>query len=381
MRVLLLAAGSVVHTRRWAHGLAGAGVEVVCASQHGFGDEPWAPAVQRVELPHRGPAGYALNAAAVRRLFAERGCQLLNAHYATGYGTLATLAGVRPRLLSVWGSDVYDFPQASPLHRAGLRHVLGCADGIASTSHVMARQVRAVMGPRWRGEVAVTPFGVDAALFAPAAAPAPGAGTTRPLVVGTVKKLEPKYGIDTLIRAFALLADDAALRSALPAGLRLRLVGEGVQRPELEALARALGVADRVELPGAVPHGQVPAQLRTLDIYAAASRLDSESFGVAVIEASACGLPVVVTRVGGLPEVVREGETGLVVEREDPPALARALRSLALDEALRERLGRQGRAHVLRHYEWGASVRAMREVYRRLLAGEPLQAPALGEGA
>lgn len=380
MRVLLLAPGNVVHTRRWAHGLAGAGVEVVCVSQHGFGDEPWSAEVECVELPHRGASGYVLNAAAVRRTFAARRCDLLNAHYATGYGTLATLSGVRPRLLSVWGSDVYDFPQISPLHRAGLRQVLGSADGIGSTSHVMARQVQAVMGPHWHGKVAVTPFGVDAARFAPAAA-RPGAGTTRPLMIGTVKKLEPKYGIDTLIRAFALLAGDGSLRSALPAGLRLRLVGEGVQRAELQALAGSLGVADQVELAGAVPHDQVPVQLRTLDIYAAASRLDSESFGVAVIEASACGLPVVVTRVGGLPEVVREGETGLVVPREDPAALAQALRQLTVDAGLRERLGRQGREHVLRHYEWGDSVRRMVEVFRRLLAGEPLQALAPGERA
>ena len=87
------------------------------------------------------------------------------------------------------------------------------------------------------------------------------------------------------------------------------------------------------------------------------------------------------TRVGGLPEVVREGETGLVVPREDPAALAQALRQLTVDAGLRERLGRQGREHVLRHYEWGDSVRRMVEVYRRLLAGEPLQALAPGERA
>jgi glycosyltransferase involved in cell wall biosynthesis len=108
--------------------------------------------------------------------------------------------------------------------------------------------------------------------------------------------------------------------------------------------------------------------LHRLDIYAVPSRLDSESFGVAVIEAGACGLPVVVSDAGGLPEVVRDGETGLVVPRDDVPALQAALTSLVLDAALRERLGAQGREHVLREYEWGRCVDLMEAVYARTIA-------------
>src|SRR5262249_3117577 len=148
--------------------------------------------------------------------------------------------------------------------------------------------------------------------------------------IGTVKKLEVKYGIDTLIHAFAKL-------SAPPHGFLpiLRLVGEGQQEPELRALATTAGVSARVEFVGAVPHGQVPDQLRQFDVFVAASRLDSESFGVAVIEASACELPVVVTRVGGLPEVVRDGETGLIVPKGDIGALANALQQLLDSDSLR----------------------------------------------
>lgn len=371
MKVLLLGGGSVIHTQRWANGLAEAGVEVVCASQHGFLDTGWLPQVQRVRLPHAGPAGYFLNAAAVRRLYREHGCQLLNAHYATGYGVLATLSGVRPRLVSVWGSDVYDFPVKSALHRALVRWVLGRAQGVASTSLVMARQVRSVMPEGWGGAIALTPFGVDLQHFAPAPPAPPAHDEPRALVVGTVKTLAPKYGIDTLIRAYALLAADRELAAALPRGMRLRLVGGGEQRAELEALVRPLGLQDQVEFAGATPHAQVPRWLHGFDIYAAASRLDSESFGVAVIEASACGLPVVVTRVGGLPEVVLEGETGLVVEREDPPALAAALKRLALDPALRRRLGARGREHVAGLYEWTACVQRMAAAYRRVIDGLP----------
>jgi glycosyltransferase involved in cell wall biosynthesis len=88
---------------------------------------------------------------------------------------------------------------------------------------------------------------------------------------------------------------------------------------------------------------------------------------VAVLEASACGLPVVVSDAGGLPEVVLNGETGFVVKREDPAATAYALLQLVTDDALRQRMGRAGRDHVVRKYEWSDSVDRMEEVYAKVL--------------
>jgi glycosyltransferase involved in cell wall biosynthesis len=362
MKLMLLGAGSAIHTQRWANGLADAGVQVLCVSQHDFLDTGWHAGVQRERLPRSGLGGYFLNGGAVAELYREHGCELMNAHYATGYGVLAARSGVRPRIVSVWGSDVYDFPRSSVVHRTLVRQVLTGADRVASTSVAMTRQVAQVLGAAvLERPVAVTPFGVDTVVFSPLARPA-----GRGLVIGTVKTLAPKYGVDTLLRAFALL-------DAEPGGqpLQLRIVGEGPQRAELEALAVALRVAQRVAFVGAVPHALVPDELRRFDIFVAASRLDSESFGVAVVEASACGLPVVVTRVGGLPEVVRDGDTGLIVEREDPAALAAALRRLLDDADLRERLGRAGRAWVQAEYEWTGCVQRMLGVYRELLDTQP----------
>ncbi|MDB5816751.1 MAG: hypothetical protein JWQ11_391 [Rhizobacter sp.] len=404
LKLMLLGAGSVIHTQRWANGLADAGVQVLCVSQHAFMASGWSSTVERHRLPHGGPLGYFLNGGAVRRLFRSTGCQLLNAHYATGYGMTATLSGVHPRLVSVWGSDVFDFPRTSKLHLAMVRWVLGRADRVASTSEVMARQVRSLMGERGlRAEVALTPFGVDTQRFVPleeamhrvgdraawiseasqtttgARGPAgvrrvnqdevsaPPPRPVSPLVIGTVKVLAPKYGIDTLIRAVALLV--ARLPdAALPQGLRLRLVGDGPQRAELERLVEALGIATSVEFIGAVDHADVPRALQAFDIFAAASRLDSESFGVAVIEASACGLPVVVSDAGGLPEVVVDGETGLVVKRDDPGALADALLRLCIDPSMRARLGGAGRGKVERDYEWRGCVARMVDVMSGMVA-------------
>ena len=357
-RVALLGPANSIHLQRWAAALAQRGHALCVISQHRCARELLPASAEVVWLPHSGALGYFRNALPLRRTLARWKPEILNAHYASGYGSTAALSGFEPILLSVWGSDVYDFPYESAPKGWLLRRTLRRATAVASTSEAMARQVRRLV-PECT-EIAVTPFGVDLTRFAPE----PSRRVARPLTIGIVKSLAPKYGVDLLLRAFAGLSQDAEMR-ALPDACRLLIVGDGPQRAELEALARELGVAQQTEFVGAVAHAEVPAWLNRLDIYAAPSRLDSESFGVAVIEASACALPVVVSDVGGLPEVVRDGETGLVVPRDDVPALQAALKRLALDAALRDQLGRRGRAHVMRKYEWTHCVDLMEAVYAR----------------
>lgn len=332
---------------------------MVCVlSQHPFGPLP--SAVECFELPFTGSLGYFANTLRLRQLLRDWRPDVLNVHYASGYGTTAMLARFAPVLLSVWGSDVYDFPNQGTLKAKLIRRNLRCATAIASTSAAMARQVQRLTPER--GEVDVTPFGVDLGRFAPD----PARRAAGCVTIGIVKTLMPKYGVDLLLRAFAALQADGEVR-ALPDPCRLLVVGGGPQRAELEALAIALGIARDVEFVGAVDHAEVPNWLNRFDLYAAPSRLDSESFGVAVIEAGACGLPVVVSDAGGLPEVVRDGQTGLIVPRDDVPALKQALKRLVLDSTLRARLGRQGREHVTQAYDWEHCIDLMEASYRRTI--------------
>ncbi len=342
MRLLLVAAANSVHTRRWATAFAERGHDVQLITQHAE-EAPYPKDLRIHRLPHWGGLGYLLNRGAAQRVAHEFRPDAINAHYATGYGTLAPRNATAPLILNVWGSDVYEFPETGPLHRWLLRRNLLRADAVVSTSKVMAERTRAVC-PRLDA-INVVPFGVDMERFSPAQR------TNGDLVMGTVKTLAPKYGIDTLILAFALLTRMEGMKDA-----RLRVVGGGPARAELESLVNEQGVRDRVDFIGPVPHERVPDELRKLDVYVALSRAESESFGVAVIEASACGLPVVVSRVGGLPEVVEEGVTGLVVPKEDARAAADAIARLLGDERERRRMGEAGRARVLREYEWKACV-------------------------
>jgi glycosyltransferase involved in cell wall biosynthesis len=118
-----------------------------------------------------------------------------------------------------------------------------------------------------------------------------------------------------------------------------------------------------------VSHQAVPGWLNRFDIFVAPSRLDSESFGVAAVEASACGIPVVVSDVGGLPEVVKNGSTGLIVPRDSPEELASALRRLLESATLREKMGETGRSFVVEEYEWEKCVDLMERTYHAAIDG------------
>ncbi|RKZ69916.1 MAG: hypothetical protein DRR19_33705 [Candidatus Parabeggiatoa sp. nov. 1] len=208
--------------------------------------------------------------------------------------------------------------------------------------------------------IALTPFGIDTTLFCPH----PDLHGNTVFKIGTVKNLAPQCGIDTLIKAFYNLRNQLAdEQPQLAQQLRLCIAGEGPQRAELQALVAKLGLSAVTEFAGYVPHTQVPAYLNQMAIYVAASRL--ESFGVAILEASACGLPVVVSRVGGLPEVVEEGVTGLLAEKDNVEQFATALLKLVQNQTLRENMGQAGRQMVIEKYNWQDSVSILEAVYRK----------------
>lgn len=361
MKVVLLSGASSIHTISWANGLNAAGVEVHVISQHQL-LETMDTGVTVHLFPFRGNLGYFTMVQGVKKLLNKIQPDLVNAHYASGYATTARLVGYRPWLLSVWGSDVYDFPCTSPLHKYWLQGNLKAADAIASTSHCMAEQTRSLVPSL--ADIAITPFGVDIQHYAGAYQPLAERKPDEPLVIGTVKTMAPTYGIDILIRAFALLMLRLQQESpVLAARLRLRLVGDGHQMQALQQLANELQLSGVTEFVGRVPHPQVSEELSKLDIYVALSRL--ESFGVAIIEAGAAGRPVVVSDAGGLPEVVIDQQTGLVVPRENPQAAADALYQLVMNPEQRILMGEAGKAHVSATYDWNTCVQKMLSVYRK----------------
>ena len=208
-----------------------------------------------------------------------------------------------------------------------------------------------------RREISVTPFGVDCSHFRPT----PRSATSKEFVIGTVKLLEDKYGIDYLIKAVALLQTQYPRME-----LRLIIAGEGPSKSKLQSLARECGIANRTEFPGYIPQPELPDLLNTFSVFAAIS-VCNESFGVAVLEASACGLPVVVSDAGGLAEVVQDGVTGVVVPRRNAEAAAAAIATFIDDGDRRREMGIAGRDLVVNQYEWTASTRRMEGFYTSVL--------------
>lgn len=363
MKVALLSSASSIHTIRWANGLAQAGLDVHIISQHPQ-SEPIDERIKVHILPFRGVLGYFTMVPAVKSILKKIQPDIVNAHYASGYATTAHLVNYHPWIASVWGSDIYIFPNKSLFHKLLVRKNLLASDKVASTSHCMAAQTRSFMPEL--NNIAITPFGVDTKYYDTLTDSLSERDNTKEIVVGTVKTLAPHYGVDTLIRAFALVLED--LKKSAPRivnKLRLRLVGDGPQRTELQELAQQLNISEKVDFIGRVNSSDVPIELNKLDIYVALSR--SESFGVAIIEAGAAGRPVVVSNVGGLPEVVIKDKTGFIVPKEDPTAAAKAISELILDKQLRITMGDAGKQHVTQRYDWDVCVATMIDLYKETI--------------
>lgn len=186
-------------------------------------------------------------------------------------------------------------------------------------------------------------------------------------VVGCVARLVPVKGIEDAITATAQLVD-------LTPPVHLVLVGDGPQRGALQKLAGQLGVRERVHFLGL--RRDVPDLLPVFDILVLPSR--NEGMGRVLVEAQAAGVPVVATRVGGVPDLVSEGQTGRLVPPGDPAALAAAIRSLAEDRAALTQMRDAARAHVAEYLSAEAMVASLEAVYRPRLGQGPTLAAGCG---
>jgi phosphatidylinositol alpha-1,6-mannosyltransferase len=210
-------------------------------------------------------------------------------------------------------------------------------------------------------QLQVVPLGADHAFFRP------GIDTTDVrrrygLAQGrwllSVARLTRHKGIDTALQALSLLRTDYP-------DLRYAVVGSGEEQEALESEARNLGIATRVRFLTEVPDRDLPALYNCAEVYLGVSRLMEqrvEGFGISLVEASACGLPVVAGRSGGIPQAVRDGETGFLVDAERPEAVRDSVRRLLDDPGLRRRLGNAGRTAVEEYYNWDRVADDLRRI-------------------
>ncbi len=213
--------------------------------------------------------------------------------------------------------------------------------------------------------------GTDPTHFRPGVDPGPARerlglpdGGTRWIV--TVARLQRHKGMDTVIQALpAILARAPDVRYAV--------AGAGPDHERLEKLAHKLGLAERVRFLGGVTDEDLPALYNLASVYVGASRrserLGVEGFGISLVEASACGLPVVAGDSGGIPDAVRDGETGFLVPPEEPAAFADAICRLLADPAAAKRMGQNGRRAVETYFNWDRVVHDLRAIEAEVVAG------------
>ncbi len=359
IRIAFLSDAQNTHTKRWVRALAERGNEILLFSlapaDNYYDDLPNVTLVtcgMGVNGNVLGKMKYFTLVPKLKKCLKEFRPDIVNAHYASSYGTLGALSGFHPFVVSVWGSDIYDFPNTTPFGKAILQYVFSKADRILSTSHVMAKETSKYTNK----DIFITPFGVDIDRFKKI----DGLQPKEEFIVGNVKALSPIYGIDVLIQAFKIVTvNNPSLKT------RLLIYGKGPNRKDYEQLASTLGISDIVEFRGFIANEKLPEVYNSVNVSVSVSH--SESFGVVAVEAMACECPVVTSDAEGFTEVVENGTSGIIVPKRNPEATAKALQMFIDNPTLREKMGKKGRDRVKKLFDWEDNVNTMLNNYQEVI--------------
>lgn len=353
-RILFLADINSVHTERWVKNICAKGHRIFLFSLsqkttdwqdglEGFEYRCFGVDSTTIKSNKRfGKSRYFKARKAAKHYFKEVEPEIVHAHYASSYGTLAKYIGFKNTIVSLWGSDVYEFPNRSFIHKFIFQRAVRSAKMVCSTSEDMAREA----GKWVKREYEITPFGVDLSRFKE------NKSTKDTLVLGTVKSLEEVYGIDRLIELYA------DFRKVYSKPSKLAIFGKGSQLESLKKLTTELAIEEHVSFEGYVSGKQLVEAFQSLDAALFLSR--RESFGVAVLEAQACNVPCMVTNVGGLPEVTSPTD-GKVMSRHPGDWV------IELEEFIERLKNKSPRKFVEEHYSEEVCVDKLLNCYQKLL--------------
>jgi glycosyltransferase involved in cell wall biosynthesis len=307
--------------------------------------------VETVTYPRRGKLSYFSRLGPIRKALKEFSPQLVHAHYASSFG-LWTIGWTRtPVVVSVWGSDIVMFPKTW-FGKALLKRIFHYASAITVTGSYLRDQT-VTKFPETESRTRIVPFGVDPCAEEYELPELP------PLRLCTLKRHLRTYGQDLLIKAVAELCREGF-------DIRLSLPGDGPENRYYRELTNRLGLSERVSFDGWISRDRLYAYIGGHHALVLPSR--SEGFGVAALEASACGRAVIASRVGGLPETVTDGETGVLVDPGSVEALRSAIARLAEIPQELESMGRAGRRFVQENFLWSRSIELMEELYDEILS-------------
>jgi glycosyltransferase involved in cell wall biosynthesis len=353
VNIALLAQAGSAHIRRWSLALTRRGHHVRILSNDQLGDAP--PDIPTDFLPGSSPAAYLRNIFRVRRMLESYAPDIVHAHFATGYGLWGSFQTAAPMVLSVWGTDVEDALAHRLTVGSVVRRAFRKARIITAPSRFLLDRA-ALVEPSIRDRLRLVPFGVEIPKIAIQKA---DVRSDENIQIIFVKILLPNYAPDLVLDAFA-----AAVREY--PRLSLTMLGGGPMQRALETQAASLGVAAAVTFHDWVDLDESVRRIGRADMMVMPSY--KEAFGVAAVEAAACGVPVIATRVGGIPEIVQDGVNGILIPPGDRAALTRAIVRLAADADLRAAMGRAGRNIAEERFDLERNLDQMEALYREVLA-------------
>ncbi len=360
-KICYLADASNPHVKKWCDYFLKQGYEIHCISLNGGqidGVEVHNFQTNVNELRNEKiykKTSYLGNIKKIKKLVHELKPDILHAQYASSYGFIGSLLSYHPYVVSVWGTDIYDFPRNGFVQKNIIKHNFKKADYIFSNSIDMAREANLYTNKK----VEVTFFGVDMERFHPIKLEKDDYYR-----IGIVKSLEKKYGIKYLISAFREIYDKY---KGQVRGRKLKLVigGSGKDEENLKKQVKELDLENSVEFLGRVQPEKICEVFNSFEFSVFPSL--REGFGVAAIESQSCETPVIITDVGGHKESVDIGKSGLVVNAASVEELVAAMSNLIENEDKRAEMGKYARVFVRNNYEVNDNFYDISLIYDRIL--------------
>lgn len=276
---------------------------------------------------------------------------IIHVHYLFSDITVLSYAFFSNVIISVWGNDIIDDTEKPNSRVLFFRKLaLKNATMVTATTHYLAKQTQKYCSDK---NIMVIPFGVDLNRFR-----RKKLCTIKPAIynIGFVKHLLPKYGPHVLIKAVRYIKNP----------VKIFIVGKGAMESELKKMVNAYKLKN-VFFKGFIPNEKLPNFLENIDIFVMPSIYDSETFGVSAIEAQAMEIPVIASLVGGVPEAVKNGVTGLLIPPNQPKELAITIDKLIEDHELYEKLKYNCRKFVEDRYDWNKNILSVVNLYKKLL--------------
>jgi L-malate glycosyltransferase len=378
LRVLYFTRDYTTHDYRFLEALSRAPFETfyLRLEDDGFADEarPLPDRVQEVpwmggHAPAPGPDSWLPLVPELQRVLDEVRPDIVHAGPVTSCGFVAARAGARPLFTMSWGSDLLVDAEKDAALRATAAEALGAADALVCDCDAV-REAGVRLSGRADLDIVQFPWGVDLEVFTPAAdrqALRASMGLGDAFVVLSTRRWEPGYDIETLIESLRLA------RARVPS-LRLLLLGDGSLRDRVHALAGSPELEGGVIAPGLVPHEALARYFQVADLYLTCATSDGSS--ISLLEAIACGLPVVVADTPGNREWVTDPTAGVRVPVGDSAGFADAVARFAeAGEPRRREAGRINRAIACARADWNANVGRLFAAYERAAgSGAPAHA-------